>query len=368
MGEQDLLKLQEALKKGFPRLEDLSAMVKFRLGENLYEFADTRTLETATNDLIAWAERENRLLKLLDGAVAASENSLLQATVTDLKKKLDKQRDAVWYQPPSEYKTCLVQGEAPFVNRKDLRDSLEINLSIGGNYSVLAVNGPPGTGKSHSLFLITYVARFQNRFQKTFKVAAIDLKFEGTYQMKADEFTRLVAQQLRIGLKDFPKRSSPADKWVRELESWLVGLIPEKTQCWLVLDGFRHKNVPVATRSLIHRLIRSASTNVPELRIVLLDYPKPMLPLEMQDYILQESVSEITRSDLIDFFKQLYLHKGRNPKDPGIGAMVDEVIAKAKVPAGQPGRNRAISAALAEKIRSLFAGTPKSHPASPAQP
>ena len=47
---------------------------------------------------------------------------------------------------------------------------------------------------------------------------------------------------------------------------------------------------------------------------------------------------------------------------------VNEVIAKAKVPAGQPGRNRAISAALAEKIRSLFAGTPKSHPASPAQP
>lgn len=64
--------LQDALLAAFPTRSALASMVRFQLDENLDALASPGSLQTTVFELIAWAESQGRIAKLVEGACAAN--------------------------------------------------------------------------------------------------------------------------------------------------------------------------------------------------------------------------------------------------------------------------------------------------------
>src|SRR5262249_51143876 len=159
-------------------------------------------------------------------------------------------------------------------------------------------------------------------------------EFASTYEPEA--LASDIAGQLGWDTASMPKR--PSTRYVRDLCRWLLGRsIHENEAVLVILDGFHHKDLHGETRDMVQELIRQVSANTSRFSLLLLNFPKELIPANPPGVIQHEDLSTLTTTDLTDFFSTLYRQKGRVPEKAVIDIVVRSVLAP--VPPDEPNYN-----------------------------
>lgn len=209
-----------------------------------------------------------------------------------------------------------------FIDRKDLRAALKELRSANGP-RVLVVTGERVSGKSYTNELIAFLG------ERTPKNKTIYMNLD-KYVYEAPNLTEMIGLQMGMDTTKIPQQQDEQKaRWVQRLVGWILNRIvnPGDTTYWFVFDGFREQTLLPETKDWIDELAVQAETNVPQCRVVLLNYQET-LPFQISDYISREEIKPIGREELIEFFGLLNVdHKGNySPED--LSSKVDLVLAK----------------------------------------
>ena len=240
-----------------------------------------------------------------------------------------------------------------FIDRKDLREALKELRSADGP-RVLVVNGERVSGKSYTNELISFLS------ERTPKNKTIYMNLD-KYVFEAPNLTEMIGLQMGMDTTKIPQQQDEQKaRWVQRLVGWILARVvnPGDTTYWFVFDGFREKTLLPETRDWIDELALQAETNVPQCRVVLLNYQES-LPFQISDFVSREEIKPIGRDELIDFFGQLNRdHKGNySPTD--LTSKVDVLLAEldgaiASKPEITVERLRLLNKAVKETARLLF--------------
>jgi len=341
--------LQAALLDAFRTYEDLAQVVGLHFGKNLEQIASPKeALPEVVRLLIQWAEARDEIELLIQSAKDENKtNKTLPAVEAVLLSAIEQRRPKGWYQPPDPYQTCYVHADRSFINRREFRNALR-RLTQPLGLGVLIVNGPLGCGKTHSGKLVHYISQVTGAYD----VAALDVKEEGK-QIQPDELVVSVAGQMGIAVESMPKQQAPPARWLRELVNWLAGEIKRSGKtCWILLDGFGHPDVPKDTQDLIQRLVRRASQQLPQLRIVLLEFDDAKLPADVPAAV--DLVSHLDKTHLIEFLADIFAHMKRQPGPTEVADMAEQVLASVQLPNNDPGRTEALAREIEARVKALF--------------
>lgn len=287
-------------------LPRLKMMLRFHVGKDLELETGGASGEEVFFNLIGKAERAHWLPALMAGAIAANP--------TDALKKIEKElRPQIEAANKDHFNTTFVDNNLALVNRTVLRDYLrQLTDQHPTGARILLVNGPPLSGKSYSVRLISYL----NRALKNFRFVWIDLK-KISGEVRPEHLAMEIVDQMALDRKIIPELNQEQDsRWVRLFASRLQGVIGNAADIWwIVIDGFNHARLSTAVNDLIRDLSERRMT-MPELRIVLLSYPDSLSP-DVERVALRETIAPISREDLIGFFAQIYKEsqKDHSPKD-----------------------------------------------------
>lgn len=230
-----------------------------------------------------------------------------------------------------------------FIGRRALRAHLRA-LTEEGGARILVVDGPPGSGKSYTLRLITHLSRQL----QTFSVAAINLEEEAFHAIGPGEVARSMALQMGADVSAMPPPAEAASRWILDLRDWLLGETRRQgTAWWFVFDGFDHEDVPFETRDFIRHLVVAAQQATTTLRIVLLGWSEDLVPMNIRAYVLRETIEPLGQADLRQFLQELS-HAGVLPLD---ARGVDEVFTAIQNAATKSGSG--LASVAAEAVRRL---------------
>lgn len=198
-----------------------------------------------------------------------------------------------------------------FIDRKDLRAALkELRSSDGPR--VLVVTGDRVSGKSYTNELIAFLG------ERTPRNKTIYMNLD-KYVFEAPNLTEMIGLQMGMDTTQIPQQQDEQKaRWVQRLVGWILNRVvnPGDTTYWFVFDGFREQTLLPETKDWIDELCVQAESNVPNCRVVLLNYQEP-LPFQINDYVSREEIKPFGRDELIEFFKLLNLdHNGSySPED-----------------------------------------------------
>jgi hypothetical protein len=238
--------------------------------------------------------------------------------------------------------TCFVFGNQPFLDRKEVRDALQRD----GGFGAVAVNGPPGVGKSHCYELALFAANVSG----SAGVVPVDLKKTGTYNMTAEDLMRDLARQMAFTLELFPTTKDPLPgRWAQELTSWFIGRLRASGKPWLiVLDGFGHPLLPAETRELILRMVEALRT-VPDSKLLLIEFE---VPDSARKYVDETpKLSELCDEDLKSFLQIAGRHRSIEISEQSVTEFAVAVESKLTIPKGSPGRTAEIARAVIDTLR-----------------
>jgi hypothetical protein len=237
---------------------------------------------------------------------------------------------------------ALLTGRNVFVGRQLLRRHLRELSDVTGP-RVLLVDGPLGSGKSHTVALIRHLS-----LQRQFRIALVDVEQEAFHALlPADVAQRLM---LQLGGSDAAMPAQlhqQTSRYVVQLSDWVVAHIQRSAaEWWIVFDGFDHADVPVETRDFIARLAMDADVRATNLRIVLLGWSDDLVPLALRSRALRETIAPAGEQELRRFFEQLS-NEGSLPLDAqGVDQVVEAVVqavANHDVPSLEVAAARAVS-------------------------
>lgn len=149
----------------------------------------------------------------------------------------------------------LVDG-VPVVNRIPLRQHLQALVGSGAyGPNVMLINGPAGTGRSHSWFLIHHVARSIGNVVPV----KIDLKAQTIEHLSIQHIFDLLARVLGIGgdvRKPTVEGATPetiAERHANEIATGLT-IRPLAQPVWIVFDSF-DRPIPTEIRRFVTELV-----------------------------------------------------------------------------------------------------------------
>jgi hypothetical protein len=270
-------------------------------------------------NLIGKATDEGWLMKLLDAAIARTENPLLQQAAAELKPLRRSEKE-------DPHHVCFLSSNKVMVNRLDLRNALKkLGTDEALGPRVLKIYGDPVSGKSYSKELIKYLKNTRDGFEPVF-IEADDYADGISPSDLADDIVS------KMGLKSAelmpPVDQEQDSRWVRGFSSRLIGCLRSNpTYWWIVMDGFDELVLPPAVTDLIIRLVR-LSMDLPRFRLITLGY-KYELP-DARDYTIEETIKPINREDLAKFFSSLYEQNGQKFDEEKIADHVEEVLREVK--------------------------------------
>jgi hypothetical protein len=323
----DRAKLAKALDDAFNKAADLDDLAYLHLGISLSNLPGENRPAVK---LIQWAEENDKVESLIRSARAEnSTNQLLAVVAEAILKKLAQY--APTYRAADPYQVCLPKQDLPFINRRALRDTLRMMVA-GGGKAILAVEGNPRMGKTHTSHLISYLGNKVRHAGESLVYRTVNVHL-GSHSsaFNAGDFAEQVA--LRLGRADtsgtIPPRptSEHEARWEPRVAAWIVGTIHEVVkqqnlrQVWLVVDGFQQTRVSQSTRDLLVRLAHEAHYNVPEMRVILLDYPDALPDLER--FVERDRLEWPTKSDLKEFYRAVVEGTGRSMSSSYIGKLAN---------------------------------------------
>ncbi len=352
--------LSALMEVAYPSYAELDVLTAMRLGYPLDKVADDRRLPMALLGIFRCEEAHDQFERLLTVLAAyPPQHRSLQALAGDLLIKVRQRRanggrDDTWYQPPSPFDTCFLQGRAPFFDRQPLRSKLQL---LGrGIYRVLVINGAPLTGKSYSVRFLTFLARQRAAFGPQFRLADIDLKSHRSSQIEVAFLVKRIL--LQIDPEQAPQVPQPegqAVHWNQVLAEWLVSLAEKREQVFCIaLDHFDAKLLPDEVRQFIGHLTQRAMVS-DRLRLVLVGYPGAELPVEAGEIIDEEQLGLPTDTDIADFFTRVHEHKNLVPASSAPD-LARELMGKVALSREDPNFLPTLSRAAKTHMLTLFPG------------
>lgn len=247
----------------------------------------------------------------------------------------------------------VLRGQRYFIGRKELRLALK-EMRSKDPRRVLIVNGDRISGKTYTRELISFLSENTPHHRTVY----IDLD---KYVYEAPNLTETIGQQMGMDANIMPKQEDEQKaRWVQRLVGWIIARVvnPGDTTYWFVFDGFREQTLLPETKDWIDELAVQAETNVPQCRVVLLNY-KESLPLQISDYVNREQIKPIGRVELLDFFEQLNSDHQKKYASEHLSGNVETILSQVDAAvAGKPGseveRLRLLSKAVNETARLLF--------------
>jgi hypothetical protein len=241
-----------------------------------------------------------------------------------------------------------------FFGRKDLRAALKELRSPDGA-RVLVVNGQRVSGKSYTNELIAFLS------ERTPKNKTIYMNLD-KYVFEAPNLTEMIGLQMGMDTTRIPQQQDEQKaRWVQRLVGWILNRVvnPGDVTYWFVFDGFREQTLLPETKDWIDELAVQAETNVPQCRVVLLNYTET-LPFQISDFISREEIKPIGRDELIEFFKLLNVDYNNKYEPEDLVSKVDVLLAEvdgaiASKPETQIERLRLVGKAVKQTAGLLFA-------------
>lgn len=288
-------------------------------------------------------EFDDRIIELLDKAIEDLPNNVnLRAAKDSL---------TVLTISPAEddpYKVCFVGVDRAFINRKNLRDSLRalVDSPIGGK-RVLIVKGPPVSGKTYTIQMISYL------YQKLQKFRLVRIDFDSQQEtIEPEHIARPIIE--RIGLPKnevMPEVGQEQDsRWIRSFCDQLERRMEdERDVWWVVIDGINTWKLSDFANELIHELARRINLGVLKLRLVLLGFEG--LPPDIEKNTISEEIEAIDQRHLINFFVEFYQERKKAVVIEEIGEKVAEVLRS--VDLSNPRRVELIGDAVARVCKTI---------------
>ena len=306
--------LKEALKGSFDPAR-LNMMLTLQLGRDLASEASGSDYDVVVFNLIGKAQQNRWLHELVKAAVDENPTAALQKIYDELRPQINAAT-------VDHFNVAFVHNNLAMVNRTVLRAALrEMAGSQSTGARILVVNGPPSSGKTYSVEMISYLQRTLN----SFRFVWIDLK-KISGEVRPDHIANDIVDQMSLPTAVIPEKDQEQDsRWVLTFCNRLQGVLGNAAQqWWIVIDGFNHARLSPSVNDLIKELSGRRLT-LPELRIVLLSYPDTLSP-DVERVALREALTPISQRDLTHFFSQLYLesNKTHSPKD--IAERIGEVM------------------------------------------
>jgi hypothetical protein len=350
--------LRVALASVVPTCGALGQLVRRGLQRELADIVGAPVPDTTSSDLclpvvIRWADHHDVVEALITGALESFPVTAveLHGRATPLRDAVRRRRPAG--QPgaiPDPFTASDLEGRI-MIDRTSLRVAVR-TLSINADKRIIAVSGPSGSGKSHSLFFITHVAEKSGAFG----TVAIDLKDEAAAKFRPHLLARSVVRQMgrNAAIQNIPREEDGATpaRWVKELVDFIVGEVRSSGRLWLVvLDGFADPNLDPLTRDTIRELVSRAARET-LLRVVLLHASDDLLPAETAGRVAPETIKPFTEDDLRGFLRAWTLARGVQAPPAVLDGIVQDVWNAA--PNGGSERN----CRLATELGAYLAGLP----------
>jgi hypothetical protein len=176
------------------------------------------------------------------------------------------------------FDTFHILGRRPFLDRRPLRPKLRSLLFVADGPSVLAVSGPPGSGKSYTTALLEHLRRQLRDFEMS---GPVDL--EGEALPPREVARRLVARMMYRPTNSMPDHGlETPNSYLIRLAEWVIGEAVATGKRWcLIIDGANRDALLPDTRTLIQLLAAEIQNGVARdhLRLILLDYQEPFTNL-----------------------------------------------------------------------------------------
>lgn len=218
---------------------------------------------------------------------------------------------------PHPFAACFVRNKLPFVNRPSLRRALE-GLREPNGPRILLLSGPAGAGKTYSAELP--LALMAADSAGAFKVYRLDLANETRKDFTARRFIEWLLLKWESS-EQIPEQYQQISSYATELAVWLLGHMPPKTTCWIILDGIDRITPGTGLIPFIQELAREIANTDQPIRLVLAEFGDQH-PLPEEAALMTEPVAlqPLTCDDVIQyFFKPVYESKfpaGAPPFDP----------------------------------------------------
>jgi hypothetical protein len=258
LGGEQRLKVCEAIKKALPTYEELEQLVSFEFNLDLPDIVSRHEKQsTVVFDLVRWAERNDWVPRLTSRARKLNPENQLLAAIDDLiKASATRAKSLAKYVPPDRCSACLVGQRRVFINRRTFRRVIS-DMKEDSGPRILYVNGAEGLGKSHSLHLVSYVV--SNGSHTEF--GEIDLNRAPSKQIKPHQLAQSLAVRLGFPINDdIFIQEAQESWWSYDLAAWLARKAEQCGKpCWIVLDGFEHRDVPQATHEFIQHLMHACA-------------------------------------------------------------------------------------------------------------
>lgn len=209
-------------------------------------------------------------------------------------------------EPTDPLDTHFLSGDRPFIDRAALRQCLR--RLMADRAFTLVVTGPRGSGKTLTSEYIAFVA---DRTQ-AFKVLTVSLDTIGGASISPAGLAQALVQPLRVSTDSMPRTSEHGPRFTLELANWVLTVMTRSRDVWWwVLDGFSSSGAPVETLDFIIQLVTGIETGVARVRLVLLDFDRP-LPADIAPFVEREAVQPINEREISGFLGAFLASRDRD--------------------------------------------------------
>jgi hypothetical protein len=212
--------------------------------------------------------------------------------------------------PHTPWDAALVE-RVPVINRTHLRGLLQ-NISNANGPSVVVIDGPTGTGKTHSFFLIKHVAVYRNCV-----LVRINLAWLAADQRNLATIVPMLARELNLATHFSPPHElgvTAETRGVRYAENFAVALrqAPGGRQKWLVFDSLELHKIPEIHAFVATLITLRLRQDIGDCTFFLLDAGPSFAFEDPCQLIANERLGKFSRGE-IDTFVQTLNSLGTTP-------------------------------------------------------
>jgi Effector-associated domain 1 len=195
------------------------------------------------------------------------------------------------------------------------------------DFPVLAIRGRSGSGRSYSRRVLQHVAQHPDTGFDLITVDAVELRNPAG----ATELLGTLAARLGIPATFDIDIHTEANRKAREMVTALVGRFRQlpRMNRWIFLDSLDRPHVqPDLHTAVGHMASEIEAGQLGPTRLVVTGHPGDFAP-EVMDVLIQETIAEISESEVRAFFREVADDIGRALEEEELDYLVSEVTARA---------------------------------------
>ncbi len=306
LNDTERRQMRAALSGSFSTPPYFDTLVR-ALSKNPNDFAPMSGISVRIDALIEEYEAKGEILALIEMPTQVQgweQNAGLKAALDIVRQSYLARQGSLWMRSPKPFNAYLLDQGRPFIDRKVFRQYCEELVPEKGK-RFLVVNGEPGSGKTHSHYLIEAAAPHYG-----YQFCFIELEQEIPSKYYPDVMARRIDRDLALPeTEPMIEQQNVPDRWAQELCDWLVKKIQlGGNHYWIVLDGFRNPDLPEETKQLVKHLIDAVDKRLPQTRLILLDFELASLPRKLRPFVRNEDIRAVDQPEMEAFFRELFQH------------------------------------------------------------